>query len=154
MSDGGLRIDFSGVEVKNFDPLPVGGYPCKITDGEVRDSKDGPSDKNPSGQYISFEFTVQPPHELADRKTWRNAPIAGDGVGILKSILAATGKFTDEALDGPLDFKIADVIGSDVICVQGKARDWTPDNPVTECKRVKPSNSAAVAGSGSDSLLP
>lgn len=154
MSDGGLRVDFSGVEVKNFDPLPVGSYKCKITDGSVEDSKDGPSDKNPTGQYINFEFTVQE-GPFADRKTWRNAPIGGTGVGILKAILAATGKFTDEALDGPLNFSIQnDLIGSDVLCVQGKHKEWTADDPRTECKRVKAVNATASASNGAGSLLP
>ncbi len=152
MSDAGLRINFTGVEVKDFEPLPKGTYHCKITDGEVKDTKDGPSDKNPSGQYINFELTVQPPHALADRKTWKTAPLAGDGVSILKGILAATGRFTDEALDGELNFKITDVLSADVLAVQGPRKD-DPDS--TECKRVKaykPGTTASAPGSGS--LMP
>lgn len=148
-----LTVNFTDVEVKDFDPLPKGSYHCKITDAEVRDNKDGPSDKNPTGQHISFELTVQPPHALADRKTWKSAPLGGDGVGILKSVLAATGRFTEEALDGELNFKLIEVIGADVLAVQGPRKD---DPEQMECKRVKaykPGTTAAAA-SGSNSLLP
>lgn len=145
-----MRVDLSGVEVKDseFGLVDSGTYNAKITDGEIRDNKDGPSAKNPTGQHIHWEFTIQDPGKFEGWKQWKNTPLGGDGLGILKELLMATGKFAD--VDGPLDFEVEDLIGADVvITVQQKKRKDTGElaNNVGKVK-------AAGEPTGSTSLLP
>jgi len=108
-----MRIDLSGA--KTLDTLiPKGTYQATITDGEVRESKDGPSDKNPTGQYVHWEFTLEG-GDYDSWKQWKNTPLGGDGIGFLKEVLSASGKYTDESLSGEIDFEVDEVVGSTVM---------------------------------------
>lgn len=103
-----LRVDFSGTEVKDFEPIPPNWYVAKVTDGELREA--GENSKNPGSQYINWEFTIQE-GEYTGRKQWSNTTLLPEYLSGLKELLAATGKFD---VNGELNFNIEDVIGSDV----------------------------------------
>lgn len=139
-----MRIDFSGVETKNFDAIPAGSYKAKVTNYEVRES--GPNAKNPGAQYINWEFTIQE-GEYEGRKQWTNTSLLPQALFALKDMLAATGKFE---VDGELDFDPDDVVGADlVIVVKRKKND--DDEYTNEIKKFR---STAEAGTTSASVLP
>lgn len=128
----GIRVDLSGAKDVS-DLIARGKYHAVITDAEVRDTKNPDYEKNPTGQYVWWEFTIQD-EPYVGWKQWRNTPLGGDGLGFLKQVLVATGKFTDEELEQELDFEIEDasdpkyVIGSDVmLTVRQKKRDKDAD---------------------------
>jgi hypothetical protein len=141
----GIRVDLSGAkEVGNL--IARGKYHAVITDAEVRDTKNPDYEKNPTGQYVWWEFTIQDePYQTW--KQWTNTALGGSNLGFLKAVLAATGKFTDEELAGDVDFELEDasdphyVIGSDVmITVRQKKRDKDADKDdlVNDVSKVSP----------------
>lgn len=151
----GIRVDLSGA--KSVDTLIAKGkYAAVITDAEVRDTKNPDLEKNPTGQYVNWEFTIDGgPYDTW--KQWTNTPLGGDGVGFLKAVLAATGRFTEEELAGELDFSLDDpndphyVIGSKVmITVRQKPREkgGDRDDLVNDVGKVSRFEETA------DSLLP
>jgi hypothetical protein len=119
-----MRVDLSGTDA-GFDALPSGRYVVKVTDGELRTS--GENAKHTGSEYINWELTVQT-GEYEGRKVWQNTPWshgtcecgdwkAGALIG-LKSLLTATGIWTDEQLNADdFDFEIDEVIGADVKAV-------------------------------------
>jgi hypothetical protein len=138
----GIRVDFSGTEVGNFDAIPAGSYVAKVTGGELREA--GENAKYPGSQYINWEFTIQE-GEYTGRKQWTNTSLREGALFGLKELLAATGKFD---VDGDLDFDIEDVIGSDVrISVRVKDYKGEAQN---EVRRVK----ALDAAESGSSLMP
>ncbi len=136
----GIRVDLSGA--KSTDTLiDKGVYLATISDAEVKESKSGPSDKNPTGQYVHWEFTLKG-GQYDTWKQWKNTPLGGDGIGFLKEVLSATGRFTEEELAGDIDFSIDDpsdphyVIGSEVlITVRQKSYQ---DEMTNDVGKVKP----------------
>lgn len=92
-----MRIDLSGA--KTLDSLiPAGQYLATVTDVEIKESNDGPSDKNPTGLYAKWTFTLTG-GDYDNWKQWKNTPLGGDGLGFLKEVLSATGSYTDDELD-------------------------------------------------------
>lgn len=147
-----MRVDLSGVEVKDseFGLVDSGTYNVKVTDGQIKDNKDGPSAKNPTGQHIHWEFTIQDPGKFEGWKQWKNTPLGGDGLGILKELLMASGRFTEDQVNGDLDFEVEDLIGADVvITVQQKKRSDNGEM-ANNVGKVKPAGEAT----GATSLLP
>jgi len=145
-----MRVNFTDVESTTFEAIPKGTYKAKITDGEIRES--GPNAKNPGAQYINWEFTIQE-GEYTSRKQWLNTSLLPQALFSLKGLLEATGRFTQDQLDGDLDFEIEDVLGSDVVIVVN-TREYEGEMR-NDVKRVKPAGAAAegpvAAGA---SLLP
>lgn len=148
----GIRVDLSGA--KGTDTLiDRGKYLAVISDAEVRDTKDGASDKNPTGQYIHWEFTLQG-GAYDSWKQWKNTPLGGDAIGFLKEVLSATGLFEPGDLSGELDFDIDDandphyVIGSQVM-VSIRQREYPKGSGemVNDVGKVSPAE-------GDGSLLP
>lgn len=139
----GFKVNFSETETNNFEAIPRGTYPVKITDGEVKES--GPNAKNPGSEYIKFEFTVQEgPYE--GRKLWANASLLPHALFTLKGILAASGKYTDEELEATeLDFEIEDLIGAAML-VTVAVRDYNGEeqNDIKRYKKIDGANSQAA----------
>jgi opacity protein-like surface antigen len=142
----GIRVNFTDVESTNYDAIPGGTYAAKVTDGEIRES--GPNAKNPGANYINWEFTIQE-GEHQGRKQWMNTSLLPQALFGLKGLLAATGRFSEDRLNGDLDFEIDEVLGADVkIVVRQKQYEGDTQN---EVKRVKPVGAPSEAES---SLLP
>lgn len=97
-----MKLNLSEAVVKDFSAIPGGKYKVAVTDAELKESKDGPSDKNPTGEYISWELTVQG-GEYDGRKVWKNTPLGGEGLGFLKELMLASGEYTEADLNGDLD---------------------------------------------------
>jgi hypothetical protein len=142
----GIRVDLSGA--KSTDTLiDKGTYLAVLSDGEVKESKSGPSEGNPTGQYVHWEFTLKG-GQYDTWKQWKNTPLGGDGVGFLKEVLSATGKFSDEDLSGEIDFEFEDVLGSEVlIAVRQREYPKGSGEYVNDIGKVKPFE-------GDGSLLP
>lgn len=145
-----IRVNFTDVK-DTFELIPSGTYQAKVTDGEMRQA--GENAKNPGADMINWEFTIQKgDHE--NRKQWINTVLVENALGILKSFLGALSKdgrpmFTQEQLDGDLDFDIDDCLGADCKIVvgqrtyEGELRNYV--------KRVKALTEEDIA---EDSLLP
>lgn len=153
-----MRVDLSGTQ-GSFDVLPAGRYQAKLSDGEIRIA--GDQAKHTGSEYINWEFTVTE-GEFTDRKLWQNTPWShgscdcddwksGSLFG-LKAILASSGIWTTEELDGDeFDFEINDVIGSDFTLVVA-VRQYQGDDQ-NDIKKVKPAGDVG-ANTGSAALLP
>jgi hypothetical protein len=108
-----FRIDFTNVKVRDFDPIPAGKYLVAVTDYEKRMTGEGA--KNPNQPMFNFEFVVQQPEMIGDkkvgeRKLWTNLmPTIETTLGILKGFLAALG----DNVDGELAFNPNEIIARD-----------------------------------------
>jgi hypothetical protein len=142
----GIKVNFTDVQSSDFEPIPSGTYAARVTDGEIRES--GPNSKNPGAQYINWEFTISE-GEHESRKQWLNTSLLPQALFGLKGLLAATGKFSQEQIDGELDFDIDDVVGAEVKIVVGQ-RTYEGELR-NEVKRVKPVGAPSEAAS---TLLP
>jgi len=149
----GFKVNFSGVEVRDFsEPVPVGWYHMKVTDGEVRES--GPNAKNPGAEYINWEMTIQE-GEYENRKGWVNASLLPHALFTLKGLLGACGI----DVSGDLDFEIHDVVGRDLLAKATIVPRRTKEGAVVdgefqnEWKSFK-EYSGDIPSSQADSLLP
>lgn len=90
-----INLDFSGVEERNFDPLPAGAYPVKVTGAEIRDSKSS------AFQYVNWELTVESGNGEG-RKLWTITSFNPAALWKLKETLVAFGE-KEEKLAGKFD---------------------------------------------------
>jgi hypothetical protein len=146
----GLRIDLSGSKATSYDVLPAGTYVCKVTDYEMKQTAN--AGKLPAGTPgIRWEFTIQD-GEHAGRKVWTNTWLHENTFGFLKSLMAASGRFTDEQLDGEIDFEPEALLGADVrvvVKVKPANDQYEASNDVKGYKRM----TDAPAGTAT-SMLP
>jgi hypothetical protein len=156
-SGGELRVNLSKdeAEVRDFEPLPIGKFPCFITDGEVRFST---SEKNNGKPYYAFEFTVSD-GKYENRKLWCNAMLFEGALytitGMLKAIDGRSFEAGDTTIPA-LDWFIGKPIG--VRTKMGKAQvgTGTPESPQYPA-RVEVGSFYSLANSeapSSASLLP
>jgi hypothetical protein len=99
-----FSIDFTNVETRNFDPMPLGKYLVAVTDFEAKEC--GPNSKNAGAPLHQFEFTVQEPKEVdgygkvEGRKLWSNMmPTVSATLFNLKGFLGALGYDVEGKLD-------------------------------------------------------
>jgi hypothetical protein len=150
-----LKVNFTDVEVRNFDPIPTGKYHVKITDAEIKQS--GPASKNPGSDYINFEYTVQE-GDYNNRKVFGMASLLPHALFSIKGILQAVGYDAE----GEMEFELDDLIGKDLIVKVNKrpARTLDDGREVDESNEVKsyyPIDGVKSAGApvvASNSLLP
>jgi hypothetical protein len=123
-----MRINLTDIDDRSFEALPASRYILKVTDFEMREVRnDG---KVPKGTpMINWEFTVQSDRQgdtkYQNRKVWMNTVIHERSLFNLKALLRATGAFTDEQLEGELDFDPDEIVGSEVIGVVSQ-REYPP----------------------------
>lgn len=144
-------MNLTDIDDRTFEALPAGRYILKVTDYEMREVKnDG---KVPKGTpMINWEFTVQSDRsgdtKFQNRKVWMNTVIHERSLFNLKALLRSSGAFSNEQLDGELDFEPDDIVGSEVIGVVAQ-REYNGDT-VNDVKRILPVGDSE----GSSSLLP
>lgn len=96
-----LRVNFSDVKDQSFEAKPKGWYTVKITDCEVRTTK--PTAKNPNQEYLNLELTIVE-GDYAGKKFWVSLfPTIESAFGILRGFLRATGRWSEEELEGDSD---------------------------------------------------
>lgn len=139
-----MKVNFAGSEIPDFSPIAAGEYHFIVTDGTIKESKDGPSDKNPTGQYVSWELTCQDA-PFIERKAWTNTPLGGSGLGFLKGILWATGNI-EKSHDGDLDFEIEEVVGGHILAKVTVDKERDSNN----VRNIRPYSEVGAA----ESLLP
>jgi len=146
-----IKINLKDVNLSNYEPLPVGTYDAKITGGEMRETSG--NGKLPAGTpMINWEFTLQDADKLTGRKIWTNTVIHETTLFTLKQLLISTGQFTEDDMDGELDFEISDIIGSDVAIVVAQ-REYN-GNVVNDIKKIKSIGSTTATSKSKSSLLP
>lgn len=103
MSDDDLVIDFTDQPSYGggFEPVPRNWYNCRISDWEISEvKKEG--GKFPAGTPgTRWELTIDD-GEFEGRKLWINHWHHAKSVPFLKAFLQATGKFSEDELNGKL----------------------------------------------------
>lgn len=110
-----MRIDFSTVETKTFEPIPAGRYNVVVTDFKQGEASDRA--KNPGAPTISWRLDVED-GDYEGRVVWENMTIVENSLWRLKSFLAACGF----DVDGEIDFNPVEVIGSRMVAKVGIQR--------------------------------
>lgn len=135
----GFKADFTGVEAKEFDPLPKGKYPVVVTAAPINEGQE-------SGEaYIAWEFTVQG-GDYDGRKAWLNTSLQPQALWSTKRVLLALG-VPEEEVEGEIDDMeefLEGVIGSEgVIVVAHRKYQGETQQDV---KRVLPSDTELGSG--------
>lgn len=146
-----LTVDFTDVQGGDFDAIPSGKYHIAITDYSTTETKN--AGKLPVGTPgINWEFTVQEgPFE--NRKLWTNHWIHPNTLGFLKGMLKASGKFSDEELEGQLPKGWYDrAVGAELVAKVG-TREYN-GNDVNDIKGFKPMSTWEGESTSGGSLLP
>jgi hypothetical protein len=137
-----MRINLSGASDSGFSAVPAGTYICKITGGEA--TVTGPNSKKPGSPMVKWEFTVQE-GEYQGRKFFMNNVLVPDsdgverGLGRLREVLLASGRFEESDLMGEVEFEFDDLIGCDVkvkVKVRPASGDYDESNDVQRVRRV------------------
>ncbi len=114
-------VDFSTVELTNFEPIPAGTYELLISDAEEKEGNKAP--------YLNLilEVTDAEDAELVGRKVWDILSFSAASLWRLHQFLLAVG-FEEETLQGEVDFDPADLLGYSVTAIVGiePARDSYP----------------------------
>jgi hypothetical protein len=150
-----MRINLTDVQDRSFEALPAGKYVVKITDWEMRETKDNPGNKLPAGTpMVNWEFTVLREAggdtKYENRKLWMNSILHEKTLFNLKALLRATGNFSDGDLEGEIDFEPAEQVGAEMIAVVTQ-REYNGDT-TNDVKRVM--GLSTQDREGAASLLP
>jgi len=121
-----MRVDTNLNDVKEY--IEPGWYPVRITDGDLRTTKDGES------QYVAWELEVfdSEDPEANDEKLWLNTSLKASALGMLKRFLetaAVDGEPIGWNEDG--SFNTEDAMGA-ILEVQVEVTEWQgrPQNNV------------------------
>jgi hypothetical protein len=126
-----MKLNLSDVEVRDFDPLPVGNYTVRITDWEPRESH---SEKNPGKWYLNVEMTVIE-GQYEDRKCWTNVNFMPQALFSLKGIAVATG--TEAAIEA-LETTGADENYEEIAALVGQVLEDANAEFVVKVRKGKP----------------
>lgn len=97
-----LRVNFTDVSDRG-PAKPDGWYKVRVSGGEVKTT--GENAKTPGQEYMNVEFTVATPVEFAGQKFFTNLLLLNEkALPIVKGFMRATGRFTQEQLDGIIEF--------------------------------------------------
>lgn len=148
-----MRINLTDVDDRSFEALPAGKYIVKATDYELKETS-GNGKLGAGVPMINWEFTVvtdiHGDDKYASRKLWMNTVIHEKTMFNIKGLLRAVGLFTDEQLEGELDFEPEDVLNIDIIA-QVAQREYNGDM-TNDIKRTRALSEADREEVGS--LLP
>jgi hypothetical protein len=89
-----VRLDFTGVEVSNFEPVPAGDYEARIDKSEYGESKAGKP-------VWKIEWTVET--EGRQKRVFQTLSLQPQALFKAKGVLQALG-YTEEELSGEFDF--------------------------------------------------
>lgn len=102
----GVTLNFSGVEDKNFDPIPNGAYEAVVHDIEETEVKNG---KNAGAPMWAVQFAING-GEYDNRRVFRNYTLVDSSLWAVKQFLVAVG-VDPEALGGEVEIDLNDLIG-------------------------------------------
>jgi hypothetical protein len=151
MSDNTISVDLSDVGDVSGKPPPEGRYAVLVTGFEEREA--GENAKNPGSAYISWELTVQQ-GEHQGRKFFQNTSLLPQALFGLKQLLLATEDWTEDDLNGKLEFDPNDVVGKEIgVKTVNKEYPKGSGEYNANVKRMFPVAQVAE-GDASDSLMP
>jgi len=154
-----MRIDLTGVEDRSFEALPAGRYKVKLTDYEMRETKGAEGAKLPKGTpMINWEFTVvsdtKGDEQYKNRKLWSNSIIHPTTMFNLKRLLKASGLYSEEDLQGDLDFDPEEIVGNSEEMVAVVSQRTYNGDQVNDVKRLIGMHEIKEEESSKASLLP
>ncbi len=117
----GFKVDLTGVELREFEPVPVGRYLAKVDDLVYTERS-----KRSQQPKVQFTFTLVEGLEdsnsgydpATNRKAFYEISLQDQSLWNLKRSLVALGD-APEDLDGELDIEQADYVGRKCIVVIG-----------------------------------
>src|SRR3990172_1610518 len=123
-----LKVNFVGVTDRG-PAKPNGWYKVRVTDGEVKEV--GDKGENPGQQYMTIELTIQE-GEFASQKFWTGMHLLNEkALGIVKSFLRATNRFSEAQLEGEIQFESWEHFYESVkdaeLMVRNKQREYEGD---------------------------
>lgn len=152
-----LKVNFTDVSDRG-PAKPNGWYKVRVTDGEVKEV--GEKGKNPGQEYMTIELTIQE-GEFTGQKFFTGMHLLNEkALGIVKSFLRATGRFTPAQIDGEMEFEdwedfYQSVEGAELM-VRNKQREWDGDqvDNVSGYKSLEGNTVNTGKVSAGSSLLP
>jgi len=108
----GIKIDFTGVETREFEPLPVGRHLARVSNCTY--VQESARSGEPS---VAWEFTVEG-GEFDGRKGFLNTSLQPQAKWATKRVLVALG-VPEEDLQGEIEFEPADMEGRECVIVIG-----------------------------------
>lgn len=114
----GIKVDFTGVEAREFEPLPTGRYQVQASGAQVLQGGESGAD------YIAWEFTVQG-GDFDGRKGWLNTSLLAQSLWNVKRVMLALG-VPEEAISGEIEdieALVESLMGKEAIMVVGH-RKW------------------------------
>lgn len=150
------KHNFADVEAQNFEALPKGTYDAVIYEYEedtVRDLNDGEeagkdgAPKYPGADMVKWTFKITD-EDYENRRCWMNTVLAGGGLGMLKSLVLATGLYTEEQVNDPeFDLDYDELLGEPV-----RVKLNVSVNPRTKEKNNSVKSVLPLKGSGGSDL--
>ena len=101
-------IDFTDVDLKNFDPIPAGLYAVTVTNAEERDSQSS------EYQYLNLELEVIEGEFIA-RKLWDIFSYSPKALWKLKQFLISALCYNAEELQGSFELAPETLVGQQFI---------------------------------------
>ncbi len=104
-----ISVNFSDIELKDFDPVPRGQYLVELVEVEEKVAQ-----TELATHYMKCKFEIKDPEEYVGRFVWDNLMLEGKGMFRLKSALLAAG-FTNDELEAGLEFEPQDLVSSEFV---------------------------------------
>ncbi len=108
----GVKLDFTGIEAREFEPLPVGRYFARVTNCQYVEQSARSGEPT-----IAWEFTCEG-GDYDGRKGFLNTSLQPQAKWAVKRVLLALG-MPKEELEGELDFEPEDMNGRECVIVIG-----------------------------------
>lgn len=147
-----ITLDFSGVESKDFDPIPNGVYEALVHDIEQTEVKNG---KNAGAPMWGVQFSING-GEYDNRRVFRNFILIPESMWAIKRFLIAIG-IPSEQLDGQIQVDLEDLVGLPCrLVLRQREYEGQIQNEVKQVMPSKgaPNGGAAPAGKPADDDLP
>lgn len=145
------KYNFGEVEAQSFEALPKGTYDAVIYEYEedtVRDLEDGEepgkdgAPKNPGADMLKWTFKITE-DGFENRRAWMNTVLAGNGLGMLKGLIIASGLYSEEEVNDPdFDFDPDELLGENVRLRLGVSTNPRTKEKNNSVKAVLPANSS------------
>ena len=148
-------LDLSGADLKGFEPVPAGSYPCRVY--EASKGETGGQGKLPAGTPKLMVTFVVTEGEYESRRFWSNYSIppadyekAAQLKGMLVRFLTALGYDEKKLTSGKFNLDVDDLVGREcVVTVKVEPRFGGEEGEMTNAvSGVKPAGSKTTAGAG------
>lgn len=113
-------LDLSGADLKGFEPVPAGSYPCRVFEASMGET--GGAGKLPEGTPKLMVTFVVTEGEYEKRRFWGNYSIppadyinAPQLKGILVRFLTALGYDQKKLVSGKFNLDVDDIVGKECV---------------------------------------